>query len=253
MKTEPISFSRRERNLNTPEDLTKMILFSLLVHATLFGVGVWVSQRMSEPKIYIPVYSVNLVSLPETEKEISKKPPVEPPQKKETQKKTVSIPKKIADLKEKKVAELKKTKASPTPTPVPAKKEEPTPAPAATAETRSPAGPGGQPAVSSSRSAVTIDTLRFPYLWYLKNIQKIVNDNWSTIGLSGIQEPVTVFFRIMRDGSVRDIQIEKSSGNPNLDNSAVQAVVLSSPFEPLPNSYSGTDLGIHYSFTFSGN
>lgn len=232
-----------------------MILFSLLVHVTLFGTGWWVSIRMSEPKIYIPVYSVNLVSLPEPKKESAKKPPVETPKKKEseTKKKTVSIPKKTADLKEKKVPELKKTKAAPTPAPVPAKKEEPTPAPTAAAETKPAVEQGSQPAVSSSRSAVTIDTLRFPYLWYLKNIQKIVNDNWSTIGISGTQEPVTVFFRIMRDGSVRDIQIEKSSGNPNLDNSSVQAVVLSSPFDPLPDSYSGTDLGIHYSFTFSGN
>lgn len=88
---------------------------------------------------------------------------------------------------------------------------------------------------------------------YLKNVEAKVNQKWSTLGIQDSPTPATIFFRIMRDGSVTDVKIEESSGNTNLDNSAIQAVILSAPFDPLPEKYSETELSIHYNFTFSGN
>jgi TonB family protein len=247
MKTEPGHSSRRERNINTPEDLIKMMVASFVLHLLFIGVGLWFAGKLDKTRIYLPVYTVNLVSLPAAKPAAPPPVPEPVPQKK----KPAPLKQEKQKVQEKKVATLKKTKAEPTPAPtsVP-QKAEPTPPPAPPVEVAK--TDGGQEGVSGPRQALTLDTLRFPYLWYLKNIQVKVNQNWSTLGLKDSPTPATIFFRIMRDGSVRDVKIEKSSGNNGLDNSAVQAVLLSAPFDPLPDGYSGNDLAIHYNFAFTG-
>jgi len=246
MKTELELSSWRQRSINTPEDLIKMLAVSVFLHMFFVGAGVWVANKLEKTRIYVPAYTVNLVSsVPAMKKEV-------PQQKLRPKKKKPARIKKVKKkIKEKKVAVLKKKKAEPTPTPiVVVKKAKPTPVstrPVAVAKKKGPEG------VSVPKQALTLDTIRFPYLWYLKNIQVTVNQNWSTLGIQDSPTPTAIFFRIMRDGSVQDVKIEESSGNTNLDNSAIQAVILSSPFDPLPDGYSGRDLAIHYNFTFSGN
>jgi TonB family protein len=46
-----------------------------------------------------------------------------------------------------------------------------------------------------------------------------------------------ISFTIMRDGTVKDAKIGQSSGNYNLDNNALRAVLESSPLPQLPAGY----------------
>jgi protein TonB len=74
--------------------------------------------------------------------------------------------------------------------------------------------------------------------WYAEMIRKIIARNWSTNGLAGRQASAAVIgFTIGRDGSVRDIRLEQSSGNPTIDNSALRAVYSSNPLPALPPQY----------------
>jgi len=55
-------------------------------------------------------------------------------------------------------------------------------------------------------------------------------------------------FKIFRNGSIDDIQIEKSSGNAFNDRAALRAIKGASPFERLPYQYNLNYLLIHFEF-----
>jgi TonB family protein len=48
---------------------------------------------------------------------------------------------------------------------------------------------------------------------------------------------VKVLFRILRSGRVGDTKLEQSSGNFYFDQAAMRAILLSSPFPPLPEGF----------------
>jgi protein TonB len=54
----------------------------------------------------------------------------------------------------------------------------------------------------------------------------------------------------MRDGSVANIQVLRSSGNASVDMSEVRAIRASSPLQPLPGGYSGSYVNVEFWFDF---
>jgi TonB family protein len=60
--------------------------------------------------------------------------------------------------------------------------------------------------------------------------------------------PPVIFFKIGRDGSISDVQIERSSGFPFVDRAAQRAVIASSPLPPLPADFHESSLGVHLKF-----
>ncbi len=62
--------------------------------------------------------------------------------------------------------------------------------------------------------------------WYAELVRQRIAQNWRTNGLDARSQssPAIVSFTIMRDGSVRNPQLIQSSGNPDIDNSALRAV-----------------------------
>jgi TonB family protein len=85
--------------------------------------------------------------------------------------------------------------------------------------------------------------------WYAEMVRKIIARNWTTNGLANTQsEPAIVGFTILRDGTIRDVHIEQSSGNPAIDNSAWRAVLNSNRLPTLPPQY--TDSTASAEFTF---
>jgi protein TonB len=92
---------------------------------------------------------------------------------------------------------------------------------------------------------------KFP--WYVEAVQRRVSSNWlqSTVdpGISTAPRAV-VTFDILRDGSVANIQVMRSSGNSSVDTSAVRAIRASSPLERLPGEYSGSKVSVEFWFDF---
>ena len=59
-----------------------------------------------------------------------------------------------------------------------------------------------------------------------------------------------VYFRIEKDGFVRNVEIKESSGDEGFDENAIRAVQLASPFAPLPEGYNQEHLGVYFEFKF---
>jgi TonB family protein len=89
------------------------------------------------------------------------------------------------------------------------------------------------------------------YGWYAELIRQRIAQNWRTNGLDARSQssPAVVSFTIQRDGSVRSPQLFQSSGNPNIDNTALRAVYDSNPMPPLPPQI--TENYISAQFTFN--
>jgi protein TonB len=92
---------------------------------------------------------------------------------------------------------------------------------------------------------------RFP--WYVDAVRGRVSSNWlqSTIDPGVRFAPrAVVIFDILRNGTVTNVQILRSSGNASVDNSAVRAILGSNPVNPLPNEYSGGKVSVEFWFDF---
>ncbi|MBV8570547.1 MAG: TonB family protein [Acidobacteriaceae bacterium] len=86
--------------------------------------------------------------------------------------------------------------------------------------------------------------------WYAELVRQRIAQNWHTSGLDMRSQtsPAIVSFFIMRDGTVRDPKIIESSGNPNIDNTALRSVYDSSPLPPLPPQVSESYISAQFTF-----
>ena len=94
-------------------------------------------------------------------------------------------------------------------------------------------------------------TGKFPA--YVDAVRNRISSNWlqSTVDPTVRWAPRSQFtFQIMRDGSVANVQMMQSSGNRSVDNSALRAILSSSPMSPLPSNYSGSSVTVEFWFDF---
>ena len=91
------------------------------------------------------------------------------------------------------------------------------------------------------------------FSWYVEAVQRRVSGTWlqSTVD-PGIQYAprVVATFDILRDGTVTNVQVTKSSGNSSVDTSAVRAIRDASPLDRLPPEYSGSKVSVEFWFDF---
>lgn len=59
---------------------------------------------------------------------------------------------------------------------------------------------------------------------------------------------VIVEYTIMKNGYVKDVKIAQSSGNAEVDNSALEALKNSSPLPPLPLSFDNESINVKFNF-----
>ncbi len=90
----------------------------------------------------------------------------------------------------------------------------------------------------------------FEYSYYVQQMFGRVFQNWQRVPVRGTSFTI-IRFTIMRDGRLQDIQVEESSGVPQLDRAASRAVYLSDPLPPLPQSYPRDRVGVHLRFEYS--
>ena len=106
-----------------------------------------------------------------------------------------------------------------------------------------PAGSGGTAGIGGA----TFDQPDFKYSYYIERMVFAIATNWFKPAEKITTNPV-IRFRIERDGTVVDPEIERSSGLPFVDRAALRAVLASSPLPPLPTEYAGGHLGVHLVF-----
>ncbi len=114
-----------------------------------------------------------------------------------------------------------------------------------------PAAPLGRPTGSPQGvGALTLNAADFPFAWYLRQVQGKISERWEGQARDGTQPQVV--FEIGRDGKVRGLAVEKTSGNPLYDQAALRAITDATPFPPLPEEFRETFLRIHLGFNYSG-
>jgi protein TonB len=91
------------------------------------------------------------------------------------------------------------------------------------------------------------------FAWYVEAVRNRISSNWlqSTVDPSVRMAPRAVLtFQVMRDGSVVNIELLRSSGNASVDNSARRAILSSSPMPRLPEQYAGSHVTVEFWFDF---
>lgn len=91
------------------------------------------------------------------------------------------------------------------------------------------------------------------FAWYRASVTVALQQRWIRPVLEDAREAlsVTVTFEIERDGSVRDVEIETSSGVPSLDRSAIRAVEQAAPLPPLPAGWDEAPFPARFEFRWS--
>lgn len=204
-------------------EMKRAVLASAIGHVVVF-VAAWIAgMAFSQPvqRSYPRTITATLLEKPQvTSPQQSPQRKVEPPP---PQPKPVVEPKKAESVVEKPVRK---------------------PQPATLTRSQSDT-PKDAPATSG---ALKIDAAEFPFPEYLALIQYRIETQWQP-PLSGRGNFLTtVFFRIMPDGRVIDIRIEKTSGNFVMDQAALRAVSNANPLPPLPEGSGLPSLGVHFDF-----
>lgn len=96
-------------------------------------------------------------------------------------------------------------------------------------------------------SSLTTDS-DFPYPWYITKVREALYNAWSAKMTDTTNMQCTVAFTILLNGTIKNVRVEKSSGNRLFDNAAETSVKMSAPFERLPDDFYEDTLTIHVEF-----
>jgi TonB family protein len=100
---------------------------------------------------------------------------------------------------------------------------------------------------------IAFDTAGYDWGPYAAEMIRKIKRNWEVPALAryGVKGWVRIRFFIRRDGTVEGTQIVASSGVPPFDNSALQAILRSSPLRPLPADLSHEREGVTITFYYN--
>jgi len=107
-------------------------------------------------------------------------------------------------------------------------------------EQPAPGGGGGTPLIT--------DSANFPYPWYITQVREALWNSWTSRMPSAGSLRCTVRFSINREGDIKSVSVEKSSGNRLFDNAAESAAQAAAPFAPLPDDFFEDRLTVHVEF-----
>ena len=98
----------------------------------------------------------------------------------------------------------------------------------------------GMPAKKPGDDSVTLDTDEFKFISYNRWL-KIKVENVlrypELAAISGFQGTLYIKFDIMKDGSLANLELLRSSGYRILDDEALRAIRSTAPFQPLPDEW----------------
>jgi TonB family protein len=104
---------------------------------------------------------------------------------------------------------------------------------------------------------VLSDTMGVDFGPYLARVLDVVRENWYRSIPDSARAPemkkgrVSIEFAILKDGSVRGLQIVGTSGDVSLDRGAYKGIITSKPFLPLPTEFGGQYLALRIHFYYN--
>jgi TonB family protein len=92
-------------------------------------------------------------------------------------------------------------------------------------------------------------TLGDRFAGYGDQIRRIVASKWRTDDVSAQAAPIIIAtFDLMRDGSIRNLELLQGSGNKSLDLSVQRAIQDSAPFPPIPSGFEKDHASVEFWF-----
>jgi protein TonB len=102
-------------------------------------------------------------------------------------------------------------------------------------------------------TAISLNTTDVKYLAYFAHLKQKIERQWSYPAEAvahGLQGQLVLLFVLQRSGQVRRVELLRSAGAKVLDQTAWEAVLNASPFDPVPPQIPGEELRIHARFTY---
>jgi protein TonB len=244
------------------------VILSGVLHASLFALAIWMPGNGGSSET---VYRVDLVSLPggggsggkktngqiieETQRmkdlTTQKEPPksklryADPKNKKKSKRKKPTKKKSLISVQKKKTTKKKKGPISVT------RKSDLGNNEVLTGISAGGGGGSGGGFGGGTGSGTGTGLGNFPYAYYIEALRSKISASWYNAlvspGLRG-RHVVVVYFKILRNGQVMDLDLRKKSGVQTLDLSAYRAVENAAPFPPLPGSFTDRYLGVYFEF-----
>ncbi|MBN2190056.1 MAG: cell envelope integrity protein TolA [Candidatus Aureabacteria bacterium] len=93
---------------------------------------------------------------------------------------------------------------------------------------------------ASNKASAVIEPDNFPYTWYDGLIMNKISAEWEQPSAALLQKDslfAVISFKIMKDGTIAELELKKKSGYQPLDSSVMSAVSGSVPFPPLPDEF----------------
>ena len=109
----------------------------------------------------------------------------------------------------------------------------------------------GNPGPGNPNGRPGIDAIREPDFGpYMRELQRRIKMNWDP-PKGNESKRVVLRFKIAKDGRLLSCSVFKSSGLPNADKAAINAVQATAPFKPLPAEYKGQSIDIQFTFDYN--
>jgi periplasmic protein TonB len=98
--------------------------------------------------------------------------------------------------------------------------------------------------LNKKEDTVDLNTVEFRYFSYFAKLKEKIEQVWNypeTSRLNGEQGNLFLIFTIRRDGYLEDVKLITPSGYVRLDDEAIRAIRVASPFSPFPKSWGGLE------------
>ncbi len=97
-------------------------------------------------------------------------------------------------------------------------------------------------------SNIFTDFANFPYPWYITQVRNSLWSEWEKRRPVGSELATLVSFAIARDGKIKNLRVERTSGDDSYDFAATSAVINAGPFAPLPMLFEKDELTVTVEF-----
>jgi protein TonB len=96
------------------------------------------------------------------------------------------------------------------------------------------------------------------YGWYIESVKRAISQTWIQTSIdpsirAARRAKATASFRIYRDGTIKNIRLDTSSGNRSMDDSASRALLSIDKLPALPADYSGAYVDVTFDFDLSSS
>jgi TonB family protein len=219
------------------QELILAVFFSFFLHASLIALALFIYYMALTPKIKVPpFYQVKLVGLPAESQPVPARETAQPAPKAENKPRESKPRQQPA----KKAAPKTATAAIPEFSPRKPKPEKPATEPAEQEPVPSPpSAPAAKTGGKSEGVAVSAgagsEDFKFPP--YLAIIRDKIESHWNPPPGAVQGAKAKIQFTVLRSGRVGEVKLQDSSGNFYFDQAAVRAILLSSPFPPMPEDF----------------